>query len=445
MNTPCRFAPLRIALAVTGALFFATAADASCNFAGADTALDNLIAADGVSGGALIVGSAKGILHEYFTGTYTRNVNNVPTTFNYDRNAILPLASATKLLSGVRVLQVAGAGWADLDAPVSQYLPAPTFPWQPSAASITLREMFSHTAGYGNDEDDLFINDPNETLFQSVANIASHPAVAPQNYLPAPTEFAYGGVAMQIGGEVVQMTSQGQTSPLGGVESGDWQADWQHDLGAPLCAATIDWGGLGATQNYRISGGGEASLEDYARVLAMLLSNGVGNGTRLLTPGAVATWKASQTGSAVSGCSDGCVPSAETFTLPGGGTYANTQYSVGAWIEPQAADGGASLSGAPVVSSIGKFGFAPWVDYASGTYGILMIYDTANAGETGSNTASVTSHAAMQRIITDAVAGVRAQVPASGMCPSMTVYDHLFADKFDGAPVVSCPGTVQLP
>jgi len=63
----------------------------------------------------------------------------------------------------------------------------------------------------------------------------------------------------------------------------------------------------------------------------------------------------------------------------------------------------------------------------------------------GQDSASVTSHTAMQRIITDAAAGVRAQVPASGMCPAMTLYDHVFADKFDGAPAVSCPGTVNLP
>ena len=418
-------------------------ASAACDFNGIDAALNNLIAADGIDGGAVIIGTAKGVLHEYYTGTYTLNPTTPAQTYRADSK--LPLASATKLLSGVRILQLAGWKYLDLDTGVAQYLPAPDFQWTADAAPVTLRQMFSHTAGYGNDESNVYINNPNGTLHDSVVNIANHPLVAPQNYLPVAANFAYGGVAMQIGGEVAQRVTVGQVSPYGGVESGDWQADWRHDIGAPLCADSIDWQGLGATQNYRISGGAQATLRDYARVLAMLLTDGVGNGTRILSPAAVATWKTSQTGGAVPGCASGCVPTAAIFQTPAGGSYADTQYSVGAWIEPGAEDGGNSAPGAPVVSSIGKFGFAPWVDYASATYGILMIYDTSNSGETGANTASVNSRLAMDRIISDVTFGVRAQVPRNGVCPAMTVYDNLFADGLESsARAPRCPGTATL-
>ena len=40
---------------------------------------------------------------------------------------------------------------------------------------------------------------------------------------------------------------------------------------AKLGATSIDWQGLGPTQNYRISGGAQATLPDYAKVLAMIL------------------------------------------------------------------------------------------------------------------------------------------------------------------------------
>jgi len=430
-------------LLLCAALLASLDAAASCNFDGIDAALDNLIAADGIAGGAVIIGSAKGILHEAYVGSFVDRNNN---TVAYDVDAKVPLASATKLLSGIRILQLAGHGFVDLDTPVSHYLPAPAFPWDASAAPLTLRQLFSHTAGYGNDENDVYINNPYGTLYDSVVAIASHPDVAPQNYLPAGSRFAYGGVAMQIGGEVAQMATAAQPSPYGGTESGDWQTDWQHDIGAPLCISSIDWQGIVATRNYRISGGAQSNLRDYARVLAMLLDDGVGNGTRVLGADAVATWKTSQTGNAVPGCSNGCVPIAAIFQTPAGGTYIDTQYSVGSWIEPLPENGGVSAAGKPVVSSIGKFGFAPWVDYASGTFGILMVYDTGNSSETDPNAASVNSHVAMQKIIADATAGVRAQVPAGGTCASMLVYDNLFADGMEATPrAPRCPGLATLP
>ena len=417
-------------------------ASATCAFDGIDAALDNLIASDGIDGGAVIIGSAKGILHEHYTGTFVdRHGNRV----SYDANARVPLASATKLLSGVRILQLASHGFVALDAPVAQYLPAPAFNWTNTAAPVTLRQLFSHTAGYGNDEDDIYINNPFGTLYDSVVAIANHPDVARQDYLPAGTKFAYGGVAMQIGGAVAQMATAGKASPYGGVESGDWQADWQHDVGAPMCIGSIDWQGIVATQNYRISGGAQSNLRDYARVLAMLLGDGVGNGTRILGSDAVRLWQTSQSGNAMPGCANGCVPVAAVFQVPGGGSYVDTQYSIGAWIEPLPQYGGISQPGKPVVSSIGKFGFAPWVDHASGTYGILMVYDSADASETDPNAASVASHDALQRIVADATFGVRAQVPASGMCSGMTVYDNLFADGLESVPrAPSCPGTATL-
>jgi len=437
MNTTNRLHKVLLCAALLASLD----AGASCNFDGIDAALVDLIASDGIAGGALIIGNAQGILHERYVGTFVDRGGN---TVTYDAAARVPLASSTKLLSGVRILQLSDRHFVDLDAPVAQYLPAPTFQWSATAAPVTLRQLFSHTAGYGNDEDDIYINNPFGTLHDSVVAIANHPNVAQQNYLPVPTRFAYGGVAMQIGGEVAQMTTAGKPSPYGGTESGDWQSDWQHDVGAPMCISSIDWQGITTTQNYRISGGAQSNLRDYARVLAMLLSDGVGNGTRILSSDAVRTWRTSQTGNAVAGCANGCIPIAAVFHPPGGGIYVDTQYSVGSWIEPLPEQGGLSLPGQPVVSSIGKFGYTPWVDFASGTYGILMVYDDTSSGETDANTPSVASHLAQQRIVADATYGIRALM-AGGMCTVSTVYDNVFADAFEvsaGAP--HCPGTATL-
>ena len=168
-----------------------------------------LLLADGITDGGLLIGSPQGIwFKQYYGGNYS------------DATAI-PLASATKLLSGVRIMQLVDKGILNLDTPVSSYLSGANFPWNSTAAPITLRQMFSHTAGYGDDEDDIVL-DPyppatQYTLEKSVEQIAGNfDSLSPQNYLPVGSQFAYGGVSMQIGGGVAQMqTGSGHGSKAG--------------------------------------------------------------------------------------------------------------------------------------------------------------------------------------------------------------------------------------
>jgi CubicO group peptidase (beta-lactamase class C family) len=373
------------------------AASAACDFSAAAASVQTMLAADGLSDAALLIGSPRGILFKQFYGD------------NYSDATVIPLASATKLLSGVRIMQLVDRGALALDAPVSTYLPAPGYAWNSDNASITLRQMFSHTAGYGDDDDDPLLAFQNITLQTTVADIASnHLNLSPQNYLPAGSQFAYGGVAMEIGGQV----AQAQTGQ-------DWEISWKSDVGAPMCISTIDWQGLGATQNYRIAGGGESSLGDYARVLAMLAAGGVGNGRRILSQGAIAIMNHSQTGNATLGYAP---PAAD----------GSTQYGIGEWIEPS----GVSV-GAPTISSIGKFGFAPWVDFSNGSFGIIMV----NGQNVPVNISpSTNSHVALTAI----VAAVREQLSANGgTCPVVAIYDNIFADSmemFAAAPV--CPGVL---
>ncbi|MEP7042912.1 MAG: serine hydrolase [Dokdonella sp.] len=371
-----------------------SSAHAGCDFSAADTAMQNLLALDGISDGGLIVGSTRGIWHKQYFGVY-------------DDSTGLPLASASKLLSGVRVMQLVDRQVLDLDAPVSGYLSGPLYPWSATAAPITLRQMFSHTAGYGDDEDDPVLSDHTITLARSVQEIASnYDGLSPQNFLPVGSWFAYGGVSMQIGGGVAQAQS--------GV---DWQAGWKHDIGAPMCISTIDWQGLGPTVNYRIAGSARASLDDYARVLAMLANDGIGNGTRILSPAAIATLNHSQTGDAAPGYTP---PAADGLT----------QYGVGAWIEPSPTS---ASTDAPVIDSIGAFGYAPWVDFSNGTFGILMIADNAAGQNPG-----IESRAVLQQI----VQLVRDQLAANGgSCTASATYDAIFTDGFEAVPGTPvCPG-----
>jgi CubicO group peptidase (beta-lactamase class C family) len=384
-------------------------AKAGCDFGAVDQRVQALLAQDGLSDAAVLIGSAQGIVYKKFYGSY-------------DDTTVIPIASASKLLSGIRVMQLVDQGVLSLDAPLIDTLDGPDYPWSADAAPITLRQMFSHTAGYGDDHDNPDVFNGLITLAQSVQRIASdYNNLAPQNFLPAGSQFAYGSVSMQIGGQVVQLRS--------GM---DWEQGWQQAIGAPLCSASIDWQGLTLdkshrTLNYPIAAGAESTLDDYARVLAMLAGGGVGNGTRILSADALATLDHSQTGSATLG-----------YAPPGAG--GSTQYGIGAWIEPAS-----TATATPTISSIGAYGFAPWVDFSNGTYGIVMVYDRSTLPL---HDPSANSHDA----IVDIIAQVRREVTGNGgRCDAGlifdgVIFDAVFADGMEtSARAPSCAATATLP
>ena len=368
--SPRLLVPLLLSLAPA-----ANAAD--CDFSAAIERVRTLMQRAGVADAGLAIGTPRGLLVKQY-------LHDGGGASAYDDGVRVPLASASKLLSGLRILQLADRGAIDLDAPVSDYLPA----FVGIKGTMTMRQMFSHTSGFGDDEDSAVLSLP-VTLAQDVAYIAAH---VDMPFPPPGAYFAYGGIAMQVGGEVAQVA--------GGE---DWQAGWQAHIGAPLGAPGIDWQGLGPTQNYRIAGGAQASLPDYAKTLAMILGGGVGNGRRVLSPAAIATLRTDQTNGA-----------ALAYSPPGAdGRHA---YSVGAWIEtfPPAPS-------APAISSIGKFGYAPWVDFDGGFFGAVMIEQR----DTTLPTMGQLSHDA----IVDIDAAVRTQLLAS--CALVQTYDAIFRDGLD--------------
>jgi CubicO group peptidase (beta-lactamase class C family) len=389
-----------LAAATAVAASAASHAADGCDFSGVDQAMQNVLATDGISDGAVLIGSPQGIWFKRFYGSY-------------DDATVIPIASASKLLSGIRILQLADRHVVDLDAPVTDYLSGPDYPWSATAAPITLRQMFSHTAGYGDDSGDPALGNRTINLLGSAQEIA---ADSPQNYAPAGTQFAYGGVSMQIGGAVAQSAS--------GI---DWQRGWKDAVGAPLCASSIDWQGLGPTLNYQIAGGAEAALEDYARVLAMLADDGVGNGTRILDDSAIDTLMHSQIGDA------------SIAYVPPGATGLD-EYSIGAWIEPAPTSISAD---APVIHSIGAFGYAPWVDFSNHTFGIIMVFAPNQADQGTQLPSGYISRLALESIVQT----VRQQLAThGGVCRASSVYDAIYKDGFETTPPPpTCPGVVAMP
>lgn len=343
---------------------------AACTFDAARSTFATFIADAGLAGGGFLVGTPQGVLAEHYFGAY-------------DVDTVVPVASASKLLAGVRVLQVVERGEAMLEAPVSTWLPQ----FSGEKGTMTLREMFSHTAGYGGDSAAGVINDDGITLAQAVNLIACCRPLNPGYTVGG--QFAYGGVSMHVAGRVAEV-----------VGSGDWEQRWKSEIGAPLGIATIDWQGLGATLNYRIAGGAQANLADYGRLLHMLANGGRGNNRRILRASTVAHLFVDNVG-------DLPIASAPDNAAP------PIRYGIGAWLENEPGHDEATF-----LHSLGAFGFFPWVDRLRGLYGIFMI-----RGAAGINDSALPVYRQM-------LAAIDAETVA-GACTPIEFEDEVFVGGFD--------------
>lgn len=325
--------PRRAATLALLTLLSMPAAAAPCAFEGPRATFAELIANTGLPGGGFLVGTAQGILAEHYAG-------------GYDAGTVVPIASASKLLAALRILQIGERGQADLDAAVSRVLPQFTG----DKGTMTLRQMFSHTAGYGNDSASPILLDDGITLAQAVDFIACCRPL--DSGYTVGGQFSYGGVSMHIAGRVAEV-----------VGGGDWQQRWQSEIGAPLGITTIDWQGLGPTANYGIAGSARSSLRDYGRVLQMLANGGYGNHRRILRASSVDVLGVDRIGT---------LPIA--YAPPS--ATAPVRYGLGAWLSTQG-----DLAPA-LLHSLGAFGFMPWLDRERKLYGVFMIRGSAGINDT---------------------------------------------------------------
>jgi len=254
----------------------------------------------------------------------------------YNDQTVVPIASATKLLSAVTILSAAEDGVVDLGAPVSQTLSQ----FHGLKGDITLRQMFSHMSGLpgrASEGDDRFILSADVTLEQAVNYIACCISLQGE-----PGDgFRYGGMSMHVGGRMVEVAS--------GTPWGDL---FEQRVAAPLGMTSTDYEGLGERDNPRIAAGSRSSLDDYASVLEMLLRDGATDAGRLLKPESVRAMYADEIGQAP--ILDSPEPS--------------FKYGLGVWRDI------ADVDGEPIrISSPGAFGFTPWLELDMGYYGVFMV------------------------------------------------------------------------
>ena len=357
----------RLAAALLALLSTADAHAAACAFDAARQRFETLLAQAQLPGGAMLLGNRDGVLYERYFGLY-------------DADTVVPIASASKWLSALRIVQLAEQGRLDLDAPVSDYLPQFTG----IKGTMTVAQMFSHTSGYGDDSASPIVLARTLTLAQAVDHIACCLAM-PDGWAPG-QQFAYGGISMHVAGRVAEV-----------VGGGDWQAQWLEYVARPLHVSNIDYEAFGDPNNYVIAGSAQSSLRDYGRVLHALVDRGWSDGARVLAPGSVAAMFVDRVGALpVAYAPDNATPP--------------VHYGLGHWIEGD------------LHHSLGAFGFFPFVRTASGTYGVFMI-----RGPAGINDVALPAYRDMLAAIDtggcdpverpDGVAGDGFEAPAVDLAP----------------------------
>lgn len=259
----------------------------------------------------------------------------------YEKDDLFRIASMTKAITSVAIMQLYEQGKLGLDDPVSTYIPAfkdigvldrfnsrdSSFTTVPPKRQITIRHLLTHTSGivYGEFEKEN-IHAAYEKLGMNSVGL-SHPNLTNAQFInklaKVPLAFHPGekynyGLNMDVLGRVIEVVSEKSLNqyfqqnifePLGMVDTYFYIPKEKQDRLVPLYSQTND--GLTMNQNEKLmqlinypkwedkgfyaGGGGLSSTAmDYARFIQALVNGGSYNGNRILGPKTIELMTADQ-------------------------------------------------------------------------------------------------------------------------------------------------------
>jgi CubicO group peptidase (beta-lactamase class C family) len=299
---------------------------ASYDFSTVDSILER--AAPGLGGCALLLIKDNEVVYRKSFG-------------RYEAHKVVPIASASKWLSGALIMRLIDEGKLSLDDTVSKYIPE----FGADKSKITIRHLFSHTSGLPPEA--RCRNDKRTTLEHCVSEIARMKLIAAPG-----EEFYYGGVSMHVGGRIAEI-----------VSGKSWNEVFVEKIAAPLGMTHTDFFAYGPTMNPRPAGDARSSADDYARFLEMILQRGMFRGKQILSAASVLEMHKDQTGGARIGYTIYENKSTLDPTLP------LARYGIGVWRE-EIHEASQQLREA---SSQGALGFTPWIDVERKQAGVLSV------------------------------------------------------------------------
>lgn len=264
---------------------------------------------------------------------------------SYDLSTTVPIASASKWLTGVTLMTLVDEGLLDLDEPLATYLPEVNGP----QARITLRQLMAFTSGVEFDEKVPCYSDFSVTLAECNAEILDLPL------LGAPgTGYRYTGTHLHVAAGLAEAVT-GQT----------WEEIFQERVAEPLGMTSTTFTSdlrpdVTASDGHPAPAGGAFStLGDYGRFMEMLMHDGLApDGTRIVSEESLAEMSTNQ------------IADAEWIAGAASRKVNETPYGLAHWLDIISPEGETLLESSP-----GAFGFRPWFDHVNDIAGVYLIVD----------------------------------------------------------------------
>lgn len=248
------------------------------------------------------------------------------------------VASASKMMAGLALFRLVDQGYLSLDSTTAQVLG-----WTGPQGDITLRHLLSFTSGL--EPDAGCTSQATLTLAQCVEQVAvSTPVAAPG------TRFDYGSTHLHVAARMAEV-----------VTGSAWNAVFAQQVLQPLGLPdsvqfyTFPRQALGTT-NPLVAGGMRATMNEYARMLAVVFHRGTFQGQ----PFANAALFDAQAREPY--------PDVVIGNSPMTSLAYEFRYGLTAWLECTT-----PATGCSSISSPGAFGWTPWVDREGGYYAIIAM------------------------------------------------------------------------
>lgn len=240
---------------------------AQYNFSRIDKLLkDSLSVISGTGGGCALIISKDGQI------IYSKSFALPLREYTVDK--VVPVASASKWFSAGVIMSMVDDKKFSLDDSIGKFLAG----FSSEKQKITIRQLFSHTSGYGGDNaGDTVLSKKNISLDSCVKIISE----VPLNFPPG-TGMYYGGYGMQVAGRIAEIAS-GINLPSGAA----WDTLFAQKIAIPLGLPNTNFGAFGTTENPRVAGGIQSSATEYWKYISMLLNKGKYSGNQILSAEAV--------------------------------------------------------------------------------------------------------------------------------------------------------------